>query len=587
MRIAKNKILLSMIFLLLSPVFISDAYATNHEWAGDSNLSYGSVTVNSPYWVTNGYWDVKGFQWDDPDTTYPSDFSYIWQDGVVSIWVADYEADWFPPWQPHGTTVGTLRQGSVWDATAPWYDFPPTYQSAALHFSDKSAVTLTSRVKIDSQWHEPSDYNSWSNWLFNPWFRVWSWYEGVWRERKMVWDIVWGWSSTVQIPVVHDFVDSEQNLHLAFLPGDYAQTGQWKICTFDLLEMAQQARQKGMVVGGDPWEAWLFEVDDLYLWSIDALVEGFHYDSQFSVDYLILEYTTSTGGPGGCPYVSVWNGSDYVLDNNLIPAAEHSNGTDVIDYYKLQQPLAWEDGKYSLRVWDLDKHSFLDQVRLLAVDHGSDTNIAVSPYGEVLTYKNPVPAVSAVDQDNQSVTSILNAVDGNYFEGYAGDSILLDFGDLNVSEGAKLVLRTDVLCPIPPCKVPYSIHILNATGSWIDVASIIPRIYWSTDIVDLSEYLPDGNGDVKLKLYFTAHHKIDFVGLDTTEQAEFETHYGNLVIANHNRLGDVKEIFRNSDNQHVELLPSEQVLVQFTLPQNFKEERDLIIILEGHYFIPE
>lgn len=42
---------------------------------------------------------------------------------------------------------------------------------------------------------------------------------------------------------------------------------------------------------------------------------------------------------GGCPYLSAWNGSGYVLDNNLLPASETGNGTDTRDYYLLQQPL--------------------------------------------------------------------------------------------------------------------------------------------------------------------------------------------------------------------------------------------------------
>jgi len=75
------------------------------------------------------------------------------------------------------------------------------------------------------------------------------------------------------------------------------------------------------------------------------------------------------------------------------------------------------------------------------------------------------------------------------------------------------------------------------------------------------------------------------LALDTTGQGEFETHYGNLAIASHARLGDVKDLFRDSDNLHVELLSGEEVLIHFTVPQNFKEERDLIIILEGHYFL--
>lgn len=186
----------------------------------------------------------------------------------------------------------------------------------------------------------------------------------------------------------------------------------------------------------------------------------------------------------------------------------------------------------------------------------------------------------------QDVTDVVSAVDGNYFEGYAGDYLLLDFGDLNISSGAKLILRTDALCPLPPCFVKDSIHVhtLNATGSWVTVASFIPRMYWSTDALNLSDYLPDANGDVKLRLYFTAYHKIDFVGLDTSEQDEFELRHGNLAIANHIRLGDVKYLFKDSNNMHVELLPGERVLVQFTLPQNLREERDFIIILEGHYF---
>jgi len=301
--------------------------------------------------------------------------------------------------------------------------------------------------------------------------------------------------------------------------------------------------------------------------------------------YKIHAETWYSGGGGGCPYVSVWNGTRYVLDNNVIPAAEGSNGTDVLDYYMLQQPLIRNNGKYSLLIWDLDKHSFLDQVELLAVDHELDVNVAVSPGGDVLTYKTPANPVSVINMKGLDVTAILSAVDDNYYEGYAGDYLLFDFGDLDVSQGAKLVLRTDILCEPKPCEESIHIQVLNAKGEWVDVASFIPRVYWSTDILDLSGHLPDVNGDTRVRLYFTADHKIDYVGLDTTKQGEFQLTHGNLATANHTRLDDVKELFQNSDNLYVELLPGEQVTLQFTLPQNLKKERDFIIILEGHYFL--
>ena len=45
--------------------------------------------------------------------------------------------------------------------------------------------------------------------------------------------------------------------------------------------------------------------------------------------------------PGeGSPYVSTWNGSAYVLDNNILGISEVSNGSDVEDFYRLEQTLA-------------------------------------------------------------------------------------------------------------------------------------------------------------------------------------------------------------------------------------------------------
>jgi hypothetical protein len=106
-----------LIFLLIL-MAIPNVYAMIYTWNSDANINYNVTTVINQYWGTNGYWDVKGFQWGDPDTTYPTGFSYGWQNGVVSIWVADYEADWYPTWL-QGTTVGTLRQGSVWESGTP------------------------------------------------------------------------------------------------------------------------------------------------------------------------------------------------------------------------------------------------------------------------------------------------------------------------------------------------------------------------------------------------------------------------------------------------------------------------------------
>lgn len=291
------------------------------------------------------------------------------------------------------------------------------------------------------------------------------------------------------------------------------------------------------------------------------------------------------GGGGGCPYVSAWNGSNYVVDNNLIPAAEYSNGTDVTDYYLLQQPLVQDDGKYSLLIWDLDKHSFLDRVQLMAVDHESDVKVAVSPDGEILTYRDATPTVKAFNKAGENVSDLLEASDGQSYQGYEGDYIQLDFDGADIQDGAKLVIRSDVICdPMPCLKSPVYIQTLNSTGAWQTISTIYTRLYWATDIIDLSQHLPDANGELKVRISFTSNDKIDFIGLDTSKQGEFETHHASLASAVHSNGTDMKEALKQSDNLYAELLPGEQVTLKFTLPQNKQDIRDFIIIVEGHYF---
>lgn len=121
------------------------------------------------------------------------------------------------------------------------------------------------------------------------------------------------------------------------------------------------------------------------------------------------------------------------------------------DYYRLEQTLVPEQGKYQLVIGEFEnEHSYFDAVRLLAVDHDADIEVAVTSEGEILTYKDPYPPVSAIDDQGNNVLESVKEIDGQYYEGYEGSCIEQDFGDLNVGNGAKLVLRTDQ----PPVKEP-------------------------------------------------------------------------------------------------------------------------------------
>ena len=293
---------------------------------------------------------------------------------------------------------------------------------------------------------------------------------------------------------------------------------------------------------------------------------------------------------GGCPYVSAWNGEEYVVDNNLLPTAEANSGSDVEDWYMLEQPLLPirqnpQFSLYSLQIREFEQeHSYLDQTTLIAVDHDQDVNIAVTPTGEILTYREPQPPISCVDADGQNRLSEILEVDGDvsdpvtYFYGETGDYLVLNFGEVE-SEDAKLILRDDMKCMI--CCI--EVQVLDADGEWQTVSVVAPREYWATEAVNLSEYTPKDE-DFLVRLYWTSPHRLDYVGLDLSAQEDVELHQAMLVTALHSVEGNVKSLLKENDQNYAELDPGEQITLTFKLANNQQEQRTFILYTEGSYY---
>jgi len=288
---------------------------------------------------------------------------------------------------------------------------------------------------------------------------------------------------------------------------------------------------------------------------------------------------------GGCPYICTWNGTDHVLDNNILPQSETNNGADVEDFYRLEQHMnPWYSGNYfsiySLMLSEFEnEHSYMDKVKLIAVDHDPNVNVALMPEGQILTYANPNSPVSAVDNYGYDWLPALLETDNTYYRGFPSDYLVLDFGSLDVSQAAKLVLRANLEWKKVEC-----IHVqtLNQTGEWTDASVLRTRNTWSTIIVDLGDYLPNPDGTLKIRLYFTGIHKIDYVSLDTTLQAEITKTITNAVRAIHSTQGDVTLKLLFNDEKYAELLPGEQIELKFIL-RNTEKTRTFIIYIEGHY----
>jgi len=300
-----------------------------------------------------------------------------------------------------------------------------------------------------------------------------------------------------------------------------------------------------------------------------------------------IAYENEDGGGGGCPYVSVWNGTQFVTDNNILPKSIYSQNRVVIDRYVLQNSPAIiaNNNTYGLRLFESNKNtSFFDRVKLFAVDHRPSINVALDQYGRIRTYRAPTPPKEAIDSNGNSVLSeIRDWDDGKYVEGNAGYWVVLNFGKVH-NRGPKLVLRADYLL------VKFSIKVsILIDGKWVWIADIHPRHYWSVDIVDLSELMPFVRGELLIRLYFTGCHKIDFVGLEAKSDAEVVVHELPLVLAKEYTIDKqftktVTLLLLEQDDIFVKMDSNQAILLWFlNVPKRYGLTRTFIFEVVGYY----
>ncbi|MHA1636656.1 MAG: hypothetical protein ACTSUO_00075 [Candidatus Thorarchaeota archaeon] len=295
----------------------------------------------------------------------------------------------------------------------------------------------------------------------------------------------------------------------------------------------------------------------------------------------INTYIYWTSG-GGCPFVSAWNGDEYVLDNNILYQSEiYGTETDWVDRYKLESLLAPSEEGYKISISEFEnEHTFIDQVQLLSITHNPSKNIAVSPDGEIIAYNKPRAPKSVATESGESVLGLVEKEDNRYFDGQPGDVLYCSFKTNRDSESARLVLNADA-----DTKFSIYVDILTEAG-WQQVGIIIPRILWAHEILRLDDFLdlrPEKRV-VDLRLTWTSDHKLDFIGLDSGIAPSFEVTTLLPIDAWHNVQGDMFEQIQYSDDIYAELLPGDVIFITFELMDFRNRCVDFVLVVEGRYY---
>lgn len=315
----------------------------------------------------------------------------------------------------------------------------------------------------------------------------------------------------------------------------------------------------------------------------------------------------------GCPYLFIWNGRKYVKENSLLPDSEDlfRDKKILTDHYVLQNVPRAKDGYLWFKVCELEEDiSWFDSFRLIQIETPKGYKVGFTPEGKLLTYKHPLLPLECKDEIGRTYLKEINPRNfikpPNFIEKKKGEELYLNFGKIT-ADSAKLVIVDPPGCPnycygyfqcMPEgCQLfcqgecnalKTSIHVyIWMHSTWQHISVIHTRAEFYPDIIDLSNYLSEIKGDLKIKLEFTASHKVGFVGIDISHPIHLEMETYKLVQASHSELGEVTDILKENNREFIRLLPREEIILKFPTPRPYKQEkRQFYVLVSMGYYLP-
>ena len=375
------------------------------------------------------------------------------------------------------------------------------------------------------------------------------------------------------------------------------------------------------------------------------------------------EIVTEQRLKGSCPFLFAYNGKQMEFVKDAVPWSSaiglriNTLGTARVEateeWYKIgRDQLVPRDGYYDLRITgELWETYYYDQLSLMVVDHPEGTEIFVDerfviPAAklEITTVSTPHKVKSAVDDQGQDVTSIINTLDGKYldtfgrgkYQGITRDHYVeLDLGaDAPVSGPIWLIANgwmhpTDSSINVAISQgqqeqaKPLSLEIPDGKGGWqvvrpnmgfpagrnkiclFDLTDVfkpgIPRrlrlrtnleVYWDS----LQWAAGISNTELKTRRLDPEMADLHYRGYSVINQKDDSSpqlpDYNRLssskqiwrdLIGYYTRFGDVRELLKQADDRYVIMNAGDEMSFRFAAPPSPPSGwvRDYVIVGDG------
>jgi len=313
-----------------------------------------------------------------------------------------------------------------------------------------------------------------------------------------------------------------------------------------------------------------------------------------AIDIGAFEFTAAggSGGNAGCPFVLTETGSGFSVENSILGRSEDGGrGRFVSDAYPL---LARADarGRIRLRVAELETETDeIDELRLGRVEVPAGDRLATDSSGRpVLMHQLEIP-IRTTQWSGRQLPFQSPVAPSKAFRGEAGDSAEFELQPgqsvaINSRLGVAVQLRAKQ--PAPSLRAsPQG----GATGitirvspdgegeRWITLGSVIPREFWSTDILPSTG--PAAQDVRRIRVIWHTPHTLGWIGV--VETAEVQPQILPCLMARHSAGGSVLGELNARDGRIATIRPEEFVELEFDAGEA-STGTQYVLLANGRYY---
>lgn len=253
------------------------------------------------------------------------------------------------------------------------------------------------------------------------------------------------------------------------------------------------------------------------------------------------------------------------------------------DYYRLLKLLKLKNGKYVLQIREYENEfSYLDNFKLIAVDHLANTKIDVATDGSILQYKTP-GRLRRARFKGDDITQKLLAFDSLKVSVRTGDTLSLDLSDSTYSsKGMRATMTAEggegggdglpKVDKIAAIVAPRSVSSSPATFTFRQRSTLV---FTPMSVSSRSDW----------KITWDANARLDYFNYGVMVQTPYTTRELALVSAVHSAMRNVRGELSEKDNIYTTLQPGQLIELQFAGLEEppAGKKRTFILVSQGRY----